>query len=98
MAKALESAGIKVEGNTIQVLPKATAAAKRDQELEAAIETLSTFLGPDDPAPLGVKKELETEKQRAGTHAQLKMGNNLQMPFTRPRACHKSAKRNSKIL
>ena len=71
MTKALEAAGIEVEGNVIQVVPKATAAAKRVQELEEGLAKLTDSLGPEDPATLGLEKESEAEKQRAGTNAQL---------------------------
>eukprot|EP00973_Karenia_brevis_P001719 233854-Karenia_brevis.AAC.1 len=77
MAKALEAAGIKVEGNDIEVMPKAAAAAKAVQALEDSVQSLTNILGPDDPNTLAVKRNLEAEKQKAGSHAQLKNGKQL---------------------
>ena len=77
MAKALESAGIKLEGSSIEVMPKAAAAAKAMQALEDSVQSLTNLLGPDDPNTLLVKKNLGAEKQKAGSHAQLKNGKQL---------------------
>ena len=77
MSKALEAAGIKLEGTLIQVVPKASVAAQRVQDLADGLEKLQSTLGPEDPAILGLRKELEAERQRAGPHAQLKDGKQL---------------------
>ena len=78
MAKALEAASIQVEDGVIKMMPKAAAAASQVQKLEDSVQALSNLLGPEDPSTLAVKKNLEAEKQKAGTHAQLKNTKQLQ--------------------
>ena len=78
LTKALATVGVQLQGVEVEVEPPTAVAAQKVQQLDATYRGLLEQYGAEDDLVKAALKSLEAAKTKAGTHAQLRNGKQVQ--------------------